>query len=364
MFGTAQTQAALQQASTEVSGQLAAWWAAACKPLQLPALAAADAAAGGDTPPAAATRAGALLLALLAGHLALTARDLDEWEEDGEGWAHARAEADGGEPCDGLRSAARALLVALLAAQPDTAPRLLAHALHGAAAALHPGFEPPLAPPGSRAAAVGGESWLHGPGRRAYPASLLLKEAALDTAALCSYQLHGLLRPNDWLHGMLLPELEAAAALLHQLPPRPLPLLGRGAARLVGALASELQVTDRPAAAAALVRLLVAAAPGGGPEPDAAAALASAEGLRCLVDDFGFDASQLTPVLPELVAGLLGLVSGSQELDTQSQARMHVHVICIRCMCMPAPFCSLLPLFLPLCLSAHVLCPPPRLSCP
>jgi len=82
---------------------------------------AAAAAAAAAAPP----RRVVLLYALMDGLFPLTARELQEWEEDPEAWCHA---AEGGAWEDGLRPCAEHLFLQLLT-------------VRGAVEALHPGFE-------------------------------------------------------------------------------------------------------------------------------------------------------------------------------------------------------------------------------
>jgi hypothetical protein len=372
--------------AAEVSAQLQAWWAAPAQLPPLPALAAAQAAAAHGAGAAAAAAGGgggalaalpqppqprraALLQLLVGGFLPLTTRDLEEWQAEGEVWAHARADAAAS--CDassGLHACCQQLVLSLVLADKGVTAPVLVTLLKGVSA---------LVPPGWGAAAGAGEptsSHHHhhhlqqqqqqqlpgpsilGPCGVAYPCVLLLKEVVWEAVALNAYELHDALDYSAWLHSALLPEmlslqqqqlqqqqgqqqqglLQQQQGLLQQQQQQqqqhaPLPLLPRAAARVVGQWVAGLKPDDRPAAYAGLTTLLVQ--PGRQPQaqhahsgsgsssgsPDVVLQLAAVGALRSLIDDFGFEGQQLLPVLPALVGALTRMVRESGELDTQTQ---------------------------------------------
>jgi hypothetical protein len=73
----------------------------------------------------------------------------------------------------------------------------------------------------------------------------------------------------------------------------------------------QLAASDRPATYAALSHLLG--------QQDICLQLSGVAALRQLVDDFGFDGSQLLPYVPQIMAACQAMLADSEELDTQTQ---------------------------------------------
>jgi hypothetical protein len=310
--------------ASEVSGQLAAWWTAPTALPHLPALAAAlAAAAGGDTGAAAANghaqqqsmpRRAVMLLAMVAGYMPLTVRDLEEWSAEGEAWAHANSDTAGS--TDSLRACCQQLVLTLTVEDTAAAAPVLVTLLHGVT-----GLVPASWGSGQQEQQQVSGPCIAGPGGVSYPSVLLLKEAVYDAAALAAYQLHDAVDYSSWLHSNLL--LEIVLPFQHQQPQQllrqqMLPLMPRAAAHVLGQWVSDLKPQDREQAYAALTSALVQRRQYG-QEPDVVLQLAAVAALRLLVDDFGFEALGFCPVLGTVMEALTAMLKQSDELDTQTQ---------------------------------------------
>jgi hypothetical protein len=340
----------IKQMSMEVQQQLSSWWNAPAVPPALPALAAALTAASSSSSSSSTSqqrqqeqhsRQTLLLQVLVAGYFPLHLRDLEEWLDQGEQWAHANS--DTASSSEGLKSSSHQLVLSLLLSRKAALSPVLVQLLQGVSALVPPGWGygsssssssqqqqqqpgvPPLPGP-----------VICGPGGVVYPVLLLLKEAVYEAVALSAYELHDFIDYQGWLRSSLLPEMTSFSNGQHQLEcgqlhrqQQLLPLLPRAAARLVGHWVAALKSEDRPAVYAALTMLLVqpphqqhthvAAAAAAAAEPDVVLQLAAASALRTLVDDFGFEGAQFLPMLPAVMGALTRMLRDSDELDTQTQ---------------------------------------------
>jgi hypothetical protein len=325
--------ATIKPMAAEVSSQLRSWWSATAQLPPLPALVAA-----GITPQQQQqhTRQAVLLHVLIAGYFVLNHKDLEEWEDEPEPWAHANADAAAS--VEGLRSCCHQLALNLLLADKAALAPVLVQLLQQVSQVVPAGW-------GVGVPQTPQQGWqqlpgpnVHGPGGTHFPAVLLLKEAVYEAVGLAAYDLHDFVDYQGWLRSSLLPEM---MAVQQQQQRRLLPVMPRAAARLVGHWVADLKSEDRPAVYAALTVLLVQPAvrqqqqASGSSSADVVLQLAAVSALRTLVDDFGFEAVGFVGVLPAVLGALCGMLQASAELDTQTQVRLsgaagHSHCICKR----------------------------------
>ncbi|WIA20394.1 hypothetical protein OEZ85_004815 [Tetradesmus obliquus] len=256
MGSAAERAAAIKPMAAEVSSQLSAWWGFPAQLPPLPALVAAGIVSPQQQQQQAHTRQAVLLQVLIAGYFVLNHRDLEEWSDDPEPWAHANA--DTAAHSEGLRSCCHQLALSLLLADKAALAPVLVQLLQQVSQVVPAGWGMG-APPAQQQQQQQQQGWqplpgpaVHGTGGVQYPAVLLLKEAVYEAPAA---------------------QQQAAGS--------------SGSSSSSGV--------------------------------DVVLQLAAVAALRALVDDFGFEGEAFVAVLPAVLGALCGMLQESEELDTQTQ---------------------------------------------
>jgi hypothetical protein len=327
MLHAALQAATIKPMAADVSSQLRSWWASPAQLPPLPALLAAGiTAAPQQQQQQQHSRQAVLLQVLIAGYFVLNHKDLEEWEDEPEPWAHANA--DTAASSEGLRAGCHQLALSLVLADKAALAPVLMQLLQQVSQVVPAGWGIGVPPNQQQQQQQGWQQLpgpaVQGPGGVHYPAVLLLKEAVYEAVSLAAYDLHDFVDYQGWLRSSLLPEMMAVQQQQQQL----LPVMPRAAARLVGHWVADLKNDDRPAVYTALTVLLVQpaaqqqqqqAAGTSSSDVDVVLQLAAVGALRTLVDDFGFEGQAFVGVLPAVLDALCGVLQDSEELDTQTQ---------------------------------------------
>ncbi|OQR90933.1 importin-like protein [Achlya hypogyna] len=239
-----------------------------------------------------------LLELIVVRYLRLTAADLEQWQEDPEGFVTLQESLSAS---DSVRACAEVLFLSLLQTHREMLTPCVLRMIESASA------------------------WLRTPLADADENAVLRVDAVLLGAGLASYDLHESFDFEPWFLQTLVPYLQQPTALTL----RGVPVLSRRIVWLIGCWLAQLSAQVRIPLYEALVHLLAADAQAA----DTAVKCGAVQTLESLVNDWGFQSNDFVPFLPRAIDALFAFLVHADVESTDTRLKILGCVESIAHMC-------------------------------